>query len=118
MDIITKLNNKRILIWGYGREGKSTERFIQAHCPSAKTEVYEGPVEGVKFDDYDLVIKSPGIFTTVKNDNLRMILSNCLVYFWTVDRISGEIQTLFSGRDDRHTPARLPCIRDRTSTGR
>ena len=70
MDIITTLNNKKILIWGYGREGKSTERFIQAHCPSAKTEVYEGPVEGVKFDDYDLVIKSPGIFTTVKNEKM------------------------------------------------
>ena len=29
MKITDILEGKRVLIWGYGREGKSTERFIQ-----------------------------------------------------------------------------------------
>ena len=35
-------------------------------------------------------------FTTIQNDGLRMMLFDCLFYFWAVDCISGEIQTLFS----------------------
>ena len=32
MDIISELNGKRILIWGYGREGKATEHFLALYC--------------------------------------------------------------------------------------
>ena len=35
MRITEKLDHKRILIWGKGREGKSTETFLKEHCPSA-----------------------------------------------------------------------------------
>ena len=70
MSIISELNNKKILIWGYGREGKSTERFLQSHCPSSVYEIFEGSVEDIEFDNYDLVIKSPGIHTPVDNDKL------------------------------------------------
>ena len=61
MNITDRLNGKRILIWGYGREGKSTERFLQTHCKPQSVEVYEGKVEGIDEEKYDLIVKSPGI---------------------------------------------------------
>jgi len=61
MDIIEYLNGKRILIWGYGREGKSTEAFLTTYCSSALIEVYEGDRAGIDEDKYDVIIKSPGI---------------------------------------------------------
>lgn len=61
MDIAQYLNGKRILIWGYGREGKSTEKFLSAYCTPASVAVYEGPKDGIAEEDYDLIIKSPGI---------------------------------------------------------
>ena len=70
MSIISELDNKKILIWGYGREGRSTERFLQGHCPSAVAEIYEGTGEDIVFDNYDLVIKSPGINTPIENEKM------------------------------------------------
>ena len=70
MNIVSELNNKKILIWGYGREGKSTERFLLGHCPSASFDIYEGSGDNIVFDNYDLVIKSPGIHTTIESDKL------------------------------------------------
>lgn len=61
MDILQYLNKKRILIWGYGREGKSTESFLATYCDSALVEVYEGDRAGIDEDKYDVIIKSPGI---------------------------------------------------------
>ncbi len=55
------LSNKKILIWGYGREGKSTENFIKNHCDVLKADIFEGSESEVKAGDYDIIIKSPGI---------------------------------------------------------
>lgn len=61
MSVIDKLNGKRILIWGYGREGQSTEQFLKRCCQPASMEIYEGKREGFDEDAYDWIIKSPGI---------------------------------------------------------
>lgn len=61
MRIIDQLDNKKVLIWGYGREGKSTENFIKLYCPHTKYEIYEGDKEGFSEEDFDFIIKSPGI---------------------------------------------------------
>ncbi|MCR5255853.1 MAG: UDP-N-acetylmuramoyl-L-alanine--D-glutamate ligase [Acetatifactor sp.] len=56
-----ELNKKRILIWGYGREGQSTKHFLARHCRDAAVTVFEGKRDEFNEDDYDLIIKSPGI---------------------------------------------------------
>ena len=56
-----KLNGKKILIWGYGREGKSTEKLLLEHCSPAQVDVYEGSRDGVHEDQYDYIFVSPGI---------------------------------------------------------
>lgn len=61
---IQELENKKILILGYGLEGKATEKFLKEKVPNA---VYE--VADQKFDqhyltkqkDFDLIIKTPVI---------------------------------------------------------
>ncbi len=61
MKIPELLNDKNILIWGYGREGRSTEKFINSHCNVASLEIFEGSQDEVDDGKYDLIIKSPGI---------------------------------------------------------
>ena len=41
MDIISELNGKRILIWGYGREGKATEHFLQRCVKPASVDIFD-----------------------------------------------------------------------------
>ncbi len=56
-----KFDDKSILIWGYGREGKSTEQFLKKCCKPKKIEIFEGKKEEISEDLYDYIIKSPGI---------------------------------------------------------
>lgn len=61
MKITERLKDKRVLIWGYGREGKSTERFIKTYCQVKSLEIFEGNADQIDEDKYDYIIKSPGI---------------------------------------------------------
>lgn len=61
MRIIDRLKDKKILIWGYGREGKSTEHFINTFCSVKKLSVFEGTADEIDENEYDYIIKSPGI---------------------------------------------------------
>lgn len=70
MDIISELNGKRILIWGYGREGKATEHFLQRCVKPASVDIFEGKKEEIDEDDYDFIIKSPGIVMNEENQNI------------------------------------------------
>ena len=45
MKITEKLDNKHLLIWGKGREGKSTETFLRDHCPGTTYDLLEGTEE-------------------------------------------------------------------------
>ena len=60
-ETIAKFKDKRILIWGYGREGKSTEHFLKENCAPASIEVFEGKREEINEESYDYIFKSPGI---------------------------------------------------------
>ncbi len=74
--IIDYIKNKKILILGFGREGKSTYSYIRKHLPEKelsigdknKVEIDDGNVNIIYGDDYlkclgdfDIVFKSPGI---------------------------------------------------------
>ncbi len=64
MSVSEKFNGKKVLIWGYGREGKSTEKWLASHASAASADIFEGKpsemLEGAA-EGYDVVIKSPGI---------------------------------------------------------
>ena len=74
--IVDKLKDKNIAILGFGREGKSTYKFIRKYLPDMKLTILDK--YSVDLDDslvtkvigdnyldnlnnYDLIIKSPGI---------------------------------------------------------
>ena len=69
--ILNRLRGKRILILGFGREGKSSLRFLTKYLPDAVVAVADkNAMEGVTHSgegyleamyDYDIVIKTPGI---------------------------------------------------------
>ncbi|MCR4789210.1 MAG: UDP-N-acetylmuramoyl-L-alanine--D-glutamate ligase [Lachnospiraceae bacterium] len=61
MKTYDKFDGKSILIWGYGREGKSTENFLKKCANPAKIDIFEGKRDELKPDGYDYIIKSPGI---------------------------------------------------------
>ena len=57
------LEGRRILIAGYGREGKSAERLIQRLVPEAEYVIADGneQIAAEAAKGYDLIIKSPGV---------------------------------------------------------
>ena len=69
--ILNRLRGKRILILGFGREGRSSLHFLNKYLPDANVAVADkNEMEGVKhfgdryleaMYDYDIVIKTPGI---------------------------------------------------------
>ena len=69
--ILNRLRGKRILVLGFGREGRSTLRFLNKYVSEAVVAVADkNAMEGVTHSgeryleamyDYDLVIKTPGI---------------------------------------------------------
>ena len=57
------LEGRKILIAGYGREGKSAERLIQRLLPQTDYTIADGneQIAAESAKDYDLIIKSPGV---------------------------------------------------------
>ncbi len=60
-DIIRQFEEKKVMIWGYGREGRSAEAFLKEYGKPASVTGWEGAPNELQADDYDYIIKSPGI---------------------------------------------------------
>jgi UDP-N-acetylmuramoylalanine--D-glutamate ligase len=61
---IEELKHKKILIVGYGKEGKATEEFIKKYLPHATYKVVDQKDGKTYLSDqheYDIAIKSPGV---------------------------------------------------------
>lgn len=77
-------SNSKILLYGYGLEGQSSERWLKTHRPTARLEVYEDGQAPVDLDSYDLIIKSPGVpprqipdkYWSKVTSNLRLFLES------------------------------------------
>jgi len=80
--ICEKLKNKKVLLLGFGREGKSTYHFIRKHLPDMHLGVYDkneikdsltkvtlhgGSSYQEILSDYDVILKSPGIVFTSRD---------------------------------------------------
>lgn len=87
MGIQNKFENKRVLIWGYGREGQSTERFLKECCNAKSVDVFEGKRDGIDEDKYDFIIKSPGI--VMHEDNPKYTSQTELFLEEFKDRVIG-----------------------------
>ena len=82
------LRDKSILILGMGREGKATLDFLKKNFPEKKIDVADqkdGPDYLDKLNDYDVIIKSPGIpyLTEIKKakSNGKIITSATNIFF-------------------------------------
>lgn len=100
MKILDTLNGKHVLIWGLGKEGKATKKFIDKHCNNTIYDVYEGDKEGFDESKYDLIIKSPGI--PYLTDNPKYISETSLF----VDEFKDQIIAV-TGTKGKSTTASL-----------
>ena len=106
-EIINEINIKKVIILGFGREGRSTYKFIRKYLPNKK--LYIGDIQDLNNDelikndnnvelkcgayylnnlnDYDLIIKTPGI--TFKDIDTSKIY----------DKISSQLELLLKYSD-------------------
>lgn len=91
--LIDEFKDKKVLIWGMGREGKSTYQVIRSllpmqelyicdqnyHDDSLQHVIYVDQ-ETLCFDDYDLIMKAPGIVCEY-NDNISGQTNLFVKYF-------------------------------------
>ena len=83
--LLSELKNKKILILGFGREGKDTLLFLKKKFPSKKIGIADrkfGKNYLNKIKDYDVVIKAPGIpFKILPKVSLKKITTQTEIFF-------------------------------------
>ena len=98
MRIADYVYNKKILIWGYGKEGKSMHRFLSEKAQLRECTVYEGRQSGIDEAAYDLIIKSPGIVAERYNEKYTSMTELFLMEF------SGQVIGITG------TKGKVPCL--------
>lgn len=72
--MLEELKDKKILILGYGREGQDTFNFLKKLFPKKKIDIADQKFDKdylKNLDDYDAIIKSPGIPFKLLRSNLN-----------------------------------------------
>lgn len=92
---LADLKNKSILILGFGREGKATLEFLKKHLVGEEIGIADkndGENYLEKLNDYDVIIKSPGIpyFAEIKKaqDTGKVVTSATQIFF---DNFKGTV---------------------------
>ena len=106
---LNELKDKKILILGFGREGRDTLKFLKKLLPEKKIGIADK-----KFDknylkalgDYDVVIKSPGIpFKILPKSSLKKVITQTDIFF---DNCPGTIVGI-TGTKGKSTTSALIC---------
>ena len=83
--ILNELKDKKILILGFGREGRDTLRFLKKLFPKKKIGIadqkfYKNYLKKIK--DYDVVIKTPGLpFKKLTRNDLVKVTTQTEIFF-------------------------------------
>ncbi len=109
---LEKLNSaKKILIYGYGREGKSSEEFLQKNT-TAKITIFDEFIEKFAgnndFENHDVIVVSSG----VNREKIpRNLLANCTsnpeIFFENLDEKSREKIIGISGTKGKSTTTKF-----------
>lgn len=75
-----------ILIYGYGVEGKSTERFLEKRCPKAHIDIFDNNIPEFKAEkklmNYDVLIPAPAVpRELLKEVSSEKITSQAEIFF-------------------------------------
>ncbi len=122
---LSDLNNKRVCILGFGREGKATLRAIQKYAPKAMIEIRDKDqvsadgfqVSGITLragdnylsdlDQFDVIIKSPGIKPSSSLKPQASSLTNATQLFLDTIKGTGSIVIGVTGSKGKSTTASL-----------
>lgn len=91
--LINEFKDKKVLIWGLGREGNSTYKLIHSLLPDQLLYICDNKADlsnypntikvlqdDIIFDDYDIIMKAPGIICD-RHDNISGQTDIFLKYF-------------------------------------
>ncbi|MBI2042543.1 MAG: hypothetical protein HYT21_02255 [Candidatus Nealsonbacteria bacterium] len=89
---LDELKDKKILILGFGREGRDTLKFLKKLFPRKKIDIADQKFDKnylEKTKDYDVIIKSPGIpFKSLRTTGVRKLTTQTEIFF---DNCPGKI---------------------------
>ncbi|MCF7917525.1 UDP-N-acetylmuramoyl-L-alanine--D-glutamate ligase [Candidatus Gracilibacteria bacterium] len=117
-------SNAKILIYGYGDEGRSTEKFFKENYPQFKISLFdENKTEpeflkpGFKFQDFDLIVRSPGVPREKIDAPTNKITSQVELFFENLSESERQKTIGITGTKGKSTTTKF-CAELLQNTGR
>ncbi|MBI3336009.1 UDP-N-acetylmuramoyl-L-alanine--D-glutamate ligase [Candidatus Peregrinibacteria bacterium] len=107
---IRELNNKKVCILGYGREGKAAEQALKQYAPTATISIRDqkdGPDYLKGLDQFDVIIKSPGIPPQPEFHSVQTKITNSTQIFLDTIRDSKALVIGVTGSKGKSTTSSL-----------